>query len=568
MTGYFENTLQLTRFMLRRERIISTVWIVAMLAIVVGLVPGMYIAMDEIARTEMISVLANPAMVAMAGPAYAEVHAGFGAFYANLMYIFTVIPIAIMSIFLVVRHTRADEEKGRYEVLRSLPMGRLASVNAAMITAVIVNAIMAVLMGLFMYFAGFIGDTSMSFGGSMLWGAGVGAVGIVFAALTALFCQLSAITRSVMAYAFVALMLLYLLRAPGDMNPDMEWLSLISPLGLVMRTQVFGYNHWWPIGILLATAAIVAAVAYWLNSSRDIDQGLIPSKPGRAHGGFLLSSAAGLNFRLQRFVLIMIVLGMLLLGASYGAVLGDIESFVASNEMYQTLMLAPAGIDISVLEGLEVEEAITIMNQLLGAVGFNVAQMFSGFLGGLMALIGLAALIVIVLKAKAEERDIRAELVLSASVSRTGYILSFTITAFVAAVLFQVAVGLGLYGLASGALVNPADLPLSFVMRSVLVYVPALWIMIGITVLLLGVWPKGTGIVWGLLGLSFIMDLLGGTGIFPEWTSYLTPFGFVPQLPMDDINFLTMGIMTAVALGLTALGVYFYNRRDINAVTH
>jgi len=42
----------------------------------------------------------------------------------------------------------------------------------------------------------------------------------------------------------------------------------------------------------------------------------------------------------------------------------------------------------------------------------------------------------------------------------------------------------------------------------------------------------------------------------------------VPQLPMDEINFVTMGIMTAVAAGLTVLGVFFYNRRDINAVTN
>ena len=568
MKGSFENTLRLTRFMLRRERVASTAWLVMLLLVVVGLVPGMYTVMDAEARQELLGVLANPAMIAMAGPAYAEAHGTFGAFYTNLMYIFTALSVGIMNIFLVVRHTRADEEKGRYEVLRSLPMGRLASINAAMITAVIVNTTLTVLMGLFMYLAGGVGYTGMSFGGSILWGVGLGAVGLVFAALTALFCQLSAITRSVMAYSFVALILLYLVRAPGDTNPDMEWLALISPLGLVMRTQTFGYDFWWPVLVLLLTAAVLTAVAYRLNASRDIDQGLLPSKPGRPHGGRLLKSATGLNFRLQRFLVIMVLVGMLMLGASYGAFLGDIESFVATNEFYQTLILSPAGIDISLLYELPVEYAISLMNQMLSAAGFTVIEMFAGFVGGMMALMGLAALIVFTLKAKSEEKDIRAELVLAGSVSRTNYLLGFVVIAFVSAVLMQVVMGLGLYGLAIGTLANPADLSFVFVMQSVLVYVPALWIMIGVSVLMLGLWPKGTGVVWGYYGYTFFMDFIGGFGIFPEWMRYTTPFGFVPQLPVDEINFVTMGLMTAVAVGLTVIGFLFYNRRDINAVTH
>jgi len=539
-----------------------------LILVVVGLVPGMYAMLDATARSEMLGVLANPAMVAMAGPAYAEVHGTFGAFYTNLMYIFTAITVAIMNIFLIVRHTRADEEKGRYEVLRSLPMGRLASINAAMITAVIVNTALAVFMGIFMYLGGLTGYTDMCFAGSMLWGVGLAATGLVFAALTALFCQLSAITRNVTAYSFVALILLYLLRVPGDMISSLEWSALISPLGLVMRTQVYGYNNWWPIWIMLLSAVVVSAGAYKLNATRDIDQGLIPSRPGKAYGGRLLSSAPGLSFRLQRFLIIMLVVGMFLLGASYGLMLGEIESFVASNEMYQTMILSPAGIDISVLYGIPVEDAIALMNEMLSAMGFTVAEMFAGFIGGMMALMGLAALIVIVLKAKSEEKDIRTELVLAASVKRTTYLLGFVVLAFVSAVLLQAAMGLGLYSMALSALVNPGDMSFGFVMQSSLVYVPALWIFIGITTLLVGLWPKGTGIVWGYFGYAFFMDLIGSFGLFPEWMTYTTPFGFIPQLPMDDINFITMGIMTAVAVGLTALGVFFYNRRDINAVTH
>jgi len=552
--------------MLRRERVTSTVWIVLLVLIVAGLVPGMYTALDSNALAELMGMLENPAMVAMVGPVFAPYDASFGAVYTIMMLVFTALTVGIMNIFLIVRHTRADEEKGRYEVLRSLPVGRLANTHAAMITAVIINAILAVVMGLAMYAGGMVGDTYMCFAGSMLWGVSLGVTGLVFAALAALLSQLSAITRSVMAYSMVALIILYLVRAVGDMNANLEWVALISPLGLVLRTQTYIQNNWWPIFIMLATTVVITLAAYYLNSFRDIDQGMIPAKPGKAHGGWLLSSAPGLTFRLQRTAVIMIVIGMLILGGTYGAVLADIESFVASNEMYQTIILGPA-MDISLLEGLPVEEAIVLMNQVLNAAGFTVAEMFAGFIGGMMALMGLAALIVFTLKAKSEEKDIRTELVLAASVSRNKYLVGFVAIAMVSAVLLQGAIALGLYGVASTTLPSGA-MSLGFVMQSAMVYVPALWIMVGITVLLLGLWPRATGFVWGYLGYSFFMDMFGRVGIFPEWMVYTIPFGFVPQLPMDEINFVTLGVMTAVAAALTAAGFYFYNKRDVNAVTH
>jgi len=569
MKGYFENTLQLTRFMLRRERVNASVWIIILLTVVVGLVPGMYIALDAQARVELVSVLINPAMVAMAGPGYGALHPeNFGALYANLMYVFTALSVGMMNIFLIVRHTRADEEKGRYEVLRSLPVGRISSLNAVMLTAFIINAVLAATMGLGMYLGGMVGDTSMTFGGSMLWGVGLGVTGLVFAALAAFFSQLSAITRSVTAYAMVTLILLYCVRAVGDMNANWEWVALISPLGLVLRAQFYIYNNLWPIWIMLGTTVGITTLAYCLNAIRDIDQGMIPTRPGRARGGFLLKSAPGLTFRLQRFGVIMVVVGMLCLGASYGAVLADVESFVASNEMYQTLMLAPAGIDISILEGLPIEEAIAVMNRDLQIFGFTIVELFSGFISGMMALMGLAALIVFVKKAKTEEKEIRTELVLAASVSRTKYLIGYVATALVLAALLQAAVGLGMFGMAQTTLANPGDISLGFVLRSAMVYVPALWVMVGITVLLVGLWPKATGFIWAYFGLTFFLDMFGRIEFLPVWFTYLTPFGFVPQLPMDEINWLVMAMMVLVAAIFIVVGFVGYGKRDINSITH
>ncbi len=46
---------------------------------------------------------------------------------AHQMLLLTAMAVGIMSILLVTRHTRADEEDGRIEMIRSLPAGRLAN---------------------------------------------------------------------------------------------------------------------------------------------------------------------------------------------------------------------------------------------------------------------------------------------------------------------------------------------------------------------------------------------------------------------------------------------------------
>ena len=68
----------------------------------------------------------NPSMVAMLGPGYELEDYNLGTAFAMDMLIFTAIAAGIMNILLVGKSTRADEESGLTEVIRSLPIGRLS----------------------------------------------------------------------------------------------------------------------------------------------------------------------------------------------------------------------------------------------------------------------------------------------------------------------------------------------------------------------------------------------------------------------------------------------------------
>jgi ABC-2 type transport system permease protein len=431
-----------------------------------------------------------------------------------------------------------------------------------MITAVIVNILMSLAIGLGMFA---FGDESMGFNGSMLFGASLGAVGIVFAAIAALFCQLSASSRGAMGYAFGALAFFYLLRAPGDMNAEMEILALISPLGLVLRTQAYAGDYWWPVFILLGIALFISAIAYRFNLSRDIDQGIIPARPGRTHGSVLMRSPFGLSFRLLRTSIIVWCIGMFMLGASYASVFEEIDEFIAQNEMYQELILGPAGIELT--EGLSPEDTVAFMKAAVSASGFTIAELFASMINSIMGMTVTVPVLIFILRAKSEEKEMRTELLLATPVCRIKYLGGFAVISFASAVIIQLMWAMGMYVTGINVLPDPSDLSLAFMMKSLVAYIPAIWVMIGIAVLLIGLLPKNTGLIWAYFAYTFFFMLFGRLGLF-DWAVKLTPSGYVPNLPMDNLNALPLIVLTLIAAALTALGLYFYSKRDINAITH
>jgi len=360
------------------------------------------------------------------------------------------------------------------------------------------------------------------------------------------------------------------MRAPGDMNPDLVLLSYLSPMGLPLYTEAYISNHWWPILVMLGTTAAVTVLAFKLTSIRDIDQGLIPAKPGRAYASSLLKTPVGLAYKLSRTAIIVWLICLFILGASYGAVLGTLDEFIASNDMYQQLILGPFGITIP--EGLPLEEAVAILRETVALAGFTLPQLFSAMINLIMGMFATVPAVLFVLKARSEENDIRAELVLATPVSRYRYFIGYVVIAFVMAALVQAASAIGMYSGGISVMEDPADFPLGFAMQVALIYVPAIWVKVGVAVLLVGAWPKKAGLIWAYFGYTFLFLFLGqGFGIFPEWMMYLSPYAFVQQLPLapgESLNLLPIIIKIVLAAALTVAGFWFYRKRDINAITN
>ena len=210
LKNLFSNTSTLTKFIFKRERISTSIWIIGIVAltlIVAAVFPTMFTS--DVDRLIMAETMQNPAMVAMLGPVYGIDNYTNGAMMSNMMLLFTIIGVALMNTFLVVKHTRKEEEDGRVELIRSLPAGRLSNLSATMIVVVIVNLILALLTGFGLYA---LQVESMDLFGSLMYGAVLGVVGIFFAGVTAIFCQLASTTRGAYSYSFIFLGLSYIIQ--------------------------------------------------------------------------------------------------------------------------------------------------------------------------------------------------------------------------------------------------------------------------------------------------------------------------------------------------------------------
>ena len=169
--GGLTGTWTLVRFILRRDRVRLPVWIVGIVLLVLSTaasIGDLYPTQADL-DTAAATASDNAALLALQGPDYGLDTLG-GQVVFN-MGAFGYVVMALMGMFLVGRHTRADEETGRTELLRATVLGRNAPVTAVLLVA---TAAFAVLGGLI---ALSIMSQDLATEGSVVYGAAMGRSG-------------------------------------------------------------------------------------------------------------------------------------------------------------------------------------------------------------------------------------------------------------------------------------------------------------------------------------------------------------------------------------------------------
>src|ERR1700744_4186897 len=184
----FTGTLGMLRLYLRRDRIVLPLWVLLLstplATVYIGGIERLSPA--QAARAGFVAtIMASPAQRALYGKIYNDSLGATGIWKAGMFH--TLIAVAV--ILTVIRHTRADEETGRTELLDSTAVGRYAGLTAALLLpfgAALATGTLGTV-GLL--------STGVAATGSLAFGAALTCSGLLFATVAAVTAQLSASAR-------------------------------------------------------------------------------------------------------------------------------------------------------------------------------------------------------------------------------------------------------------------------------------------------------------------------------------------------------------------------------------
>jgi len=526
-----KETIQLVKFILRRERIGLNIWTTCIAGLVIYmpfLYEGMYPTVAD--RYAAMSMMQNPAIVAIVGPSTGAYT--LGALFTQEILLVTLVIIAIMNILLVNRHTRVDEELGRLELIRSFPVGSTSTLQAVFAIVILVNALIGGLIAIGLAMSGV---ESVTVHGSVLIGGIITMTGLLFATITAVCVQLFSTAKGASGYAFMVLLVMYLVRAVGDVSGN--FLSYVSPLGLVLKARVYVDDIWWPIAAVLVQVVVLGGVAVYLISKRDLGMGLIPAKPGSRVAAKSLLSVDGLAWRLQRGSLIIWSISSFMIGVAYGAVIGEVEAYIGDNDIIQAILATMGDSDGSLIE------------------------QFIPFLILFLVIVLLIPVIGPILKLAGEEKRNLSEHLLTRVVSRTNLLKSYWLISMITSVILFIAGAFGFW--LAGMIFLDEAVALSTLMSAVMVYLPAAWLIIGFAVILVGWLPKLMSLATIMIGFTFFIAFFSEILNLPQFLINLSPLAHVPSLPIDEFSAVTFLVMSIIAALLMIVGFIGYSRRDI-----
>lgn len=115
--------------------------------------------------------------------------------------------------------------------------------------------------------------------------------------------------------------------------------------------------------------------------------------------------------------------------------------------------------------------------------------------------------------------------------SRTRLMGSYVILSLVSGFILLMLAAVGLGTAAMVTIDNGASFRM--ILGSALVYMPAIAVMIGISTLLIGIFPKWTGLNWLLLVYFLVIARMGQLFQFPEWVVKLSPLNV---MPIDEVG--------------------------------
>ncbi|MDR0346724.1 MAG: ABC transporter permease [Nocardiopsaceae bacterium] len=532
MTG-LAGTGALARLAMRRDRIGLPVALYLITAVVAGNTYSLrHLYPTPAARVSLAaSGGSNPSFLFLYGRLEGT---SLGAVSAWRYAVWAAIFASLMSIFLVVRHTRADEEAGRLELVGSAAVGRHAPLTAGLAVASAASGVLAAALAVVLILLG------LPAGGSVAFALAITTCSLAFAFVTALAAQLVPGARAARGIAIAALGAAFLLRAIGDAAGahGPSWLTWLSPLGWTELTRAYAGDRWWVLALPVALSLAAGAGAYALAAIRDHGAGLVPYRPGRPRAGAALRGPLGLAWRLQRATLSAWALGFAVTFAASGAAAKGIGGLFGGSQQLREAFLRMGG-----------QPGIT-----------------NAYLAALMSLAGLGAAAYAtsaVLRLRSEETAQLAEPVLAAGTGRARWVLSH-VTVALAGTAALLALGGAAAGLGYGLRAGNLGTEVGRLAAAAIAQLPASLAIAAVAAAAFGLLPRAaTALGWSVTGAVFVIGWFGEVLRFPRWLLDVSPFTHVPKLPGGTVTAAPLLWLSGIAAALCVAALASFRRRDV-----
>jgi ABC-2 type transport system permease protein len=531
---------RLIRLALRRDRVQLGVWLLGvpgLMAAIATTMEGLYA--NEAERTAVVAFSANsPVARAFDGPASGT---SLGAMVIAEGFMMLAVLVALMSTFLVVRHTRQNEETGRAELIGAAVVGHHALLAAALAVAAAANlgvgaGVTAVLL---LY--------DLPLLGSVLTGVALAAVGLAFAGVAAVTSQVLESARAANGVAGAVVGIAFLLRAVGDalgsvgptgLEVISAWPSWLSPIGWAQQVRPFHQDQLPPLLLLVGLTAALTTLAVVLISHRDLGTGMLPTRRGPARADRRLLSPLGLAWRLQRGVLAGWMVGVAALGAAFASLGDEVADVIETSEQLAEAFAAMAG-------------------------GAEVSELFLAIMLGIVGSVAGGFVVQALLRLRSEEVGGAAEGLLATAVSRPRWVASHVVIAVAGLLAILLVTGLTA-GLTYGLVVGDVLEGLATLLPATLVQLPPSLALAGFVLLVFGALPRHAATVgWGVYVGLLLLGQIGAFLELPQAVLDVSPYTHVPQLPAADLTVFPLLALTGVGLGLGGAGFAAFRRRDL-----
>lgn len=477
--------------------------------------------------TLAIALGANPALSLVFGPARDLTTAdGFNTWRAGQLGAFFA---GLMTILIVARNSRADEDSGQAELIASGVLAR----KSRLAVAVLIAAIASVALGVVCFLV------TIACGGgitaTLILAASFTASGLMFTGVAAVAAQLGSDARTASSVAIATLGVCYVVRGYIDSSGAPDWVTWLTPLGWLEETRPATDNNPWPLLLALALAVLLVLAAFVLQGHRDFGQGMIAPRPGPAEAG-IVGTVWGLAFTMSRGSLISWLIAFAGLGLIFGTLSTSIGDIIADNP-------AMAGV--------------------LASGAANPADLTFAFLVTILQIIAVIASVMgvqVILRIYAEETDHRVEPLLAGSLRRSTYLASNALVALLGTAVALLVAGTGLGLVASG---KDGSTSFGDVVRQALVTIPAVWVLVGIAIAVVGAAPGIRRVAWLGVVATFALTILGPTFKLPEWALDISPLRHVPTVTAPSPDWAGLVWLGGFVVLFLVIGFAGFRRRDV-----